>query len=30
MVEKAMKLYAPINTPEELFEAVYRAQKQND
>jgi Holliday junction DNA helicase RuvA len=30
MVEKAMKLYAPINTPEELFEAVYRAQKQGD
>ena len=27
MVEKAMKLYAPINSAEELFEAVYRSQK---
>ena len=30
MVEKAMKIYAPINTPEELFEAVYRTQKEGD
>lgn len=30
MVEKAMKMYAPINTPEELFEAVYRSQKESD
>jgi Holliday junction DNA helicase RuvA len=30
MVEKAIKLYAPLTTPEELFEAVYRAQKQDD
>ena len=30
MVEKAMKLYAPLATPEELFEAVYQAQKQGD
>lgn len=30
MVTKAMEMYAPINSPEELFEAVYRAQKQED
>ena len=30
MVEKALKMYGPINTPEELFEAVYRSQKEGD
>jgi Holliday junction DNA helicase RuvA len=30
MVAKAMKMFAPVHTPEELFEAVYRAQKQED
>jgi Holliday junction DNA helicase RuvA len=30
MVEKAVKLFSPINTPEELFEAVYRSQAKGD
>jgi Holliday junction DNA helicase RuvA len=30
MVEKAMEMFGPIHTPEELFEAVYRAQKLDD
>ena len=30
MVEKAIKLYSPINSPEELFEAVYRSQTKGD
>jgi len=30
MVAKALKRYAPISTPEELFEAVYRSQREED
>ncbi|MEJ2095889.1 MAG: OB-fold domain-containing protein [Deltaproteobacteria bacterium] len=30
MVAKALKLYSPISTPEELFEAVYRSQRDDE